>query len=77
MTRDSRYLTDTALDEFMASGPKAAFRIPGVPEVQLVFLPGAEGGVALRVAWDGITVPGLAEYEPLRVGHTNRGPDLG
>ena len=65
MTRDSRYLTDAALDEFMASGPTTAFRIPGVPEVQLVFLPGAEGGVALRVAWDGAAVPDLSEYEHL------------
>jgi hypothetical protein len=73
MTRDSRYLTDTALDEFMASRPKAAFRIPGVPEVHLVFLPGAEGGVALRVAWDGITVPDLAEYEHLSASVTRAG----
>jgi hypothetical protein len=58
-------LTDAALDEFMASGPKTAFRIPGVPEVQLVFLPGVEGGVALRVAWDGAAVPDLSEYEHL------------
>ena len=65
MTQDSRYLTDAALDEFMASGPKTAFRIPGVPEVQLVFLPGAGGGVALRVAWDGAAVPDLSEYEHL------------
>jgi hypothetical protein len=65
MTRDSRYLTGTALDELMASGPKTAFRIPGVPEVQLVFLSGAEGGVALRVAWDGAAVPDLSEYEHL------------
>ena len=65
MTRDSRYLTDTALDEFMSSGPKTAVRIPGVPEVQLVFLSGAEGGVALRVAWDGATAPDLSDYEHL------------
>lgn len=65
MTQDSRYLTDAALDEFMASGPKTAFRIPGVPEVHLVFLPGAGGGVALRVAWDGAAVPDLSEYEHL------------
>jgi hypothetical protein len=65
MTGDSRYLTDTALDELMASGPKTAFRIPGIPEVQLVFLSGAEGGVALRVAWDGAAVPDLSEYEHL------------
>lgn len=65
MTQDSRYLTNTALDELMASGPKAAFRIPGVPEVQLVFLSGAGGGVVLRVAWDGAAVPDLSEYEHL------------
>jgi Putative PD-(D/E)XK family member, (DUF4420) len=65
MTQDSRYLTDAALDEFLASGPTAAFRIPGVPEVHLVFLPGAAGGVALRVAWDGAAVPELSEYEHL------------
>ena len=65
MTRDSRYLTAIALEEFMASGPKTAFRIPGVPETQLVFLSGAEGGVALRIAWDGAAVPDLSEYEHL------------
>jgi hypothetical protein len=65
MTRDSRYLTDTALDELMASGPRTAFRISGVPEVQLVFLSGAEGGVALWVAWDGAAMPDLSEYEHL------------
>jgi putative PD-(D/E)XK family protein DUF4420 len=65
MMQESRYLTDTALDELMASGPKAAFRIPGVPEVLLVFLSGAEGGVALRVAWDGAAAPDLSEYEHL------------
>lgn len=65
MTPDSRYLTDTALDELMASGPKTAFRIPGVPEIQLVFLSGAGGGVALRVAWDGAAAPDLSEYEHL------------
>lgn len=65
MTEDSRHLTDAALDEFMASGSKTAFRIPGVPEVRLVFLPGPEGGVAVRVAWDGATVPDLSEYEHL------------
>jgi hypothetical protein len=65
MTRESRYLTDAALDEFLASGPTSAFRIPGDPEVHLVFLPGAAGGVALRVAWDGAAVPELSEYEHL------------
>ena len=65
MTQNPRYLTDAALDEFMASGPKTAFRIAGVPELHLVFLPGAGGGVALRVAWDGTAVPDLSEYEHL------------
>lgn len=65
MTRDSRYLTDAALNEFMASGPTAAYRIAGSPEVRLVFLPGGEGGVALRVAWDGAAVPDLSQYEHL------------
>ena len=65
MTQESRYLTNVALDEFIASGPKTAFRIPGVPEVHLVFLPGSGGGVALRVAWDGAAVPDLSEYEHL------------
>lgn len=65
MTHDSRYLTEAALDEFMASGPTTAFRIPGVPETRLVFLPGTDGGVALRVAWDGAAVPELSEYEHL------------
>jgi Putative PD-(D/E)XK family member, (DUF4420) len=65
MTEDSRYLTDAAVDEFIASGARAAFRIPGIPEVRLVFLPGAGGGVALRVAWDGASVPDLSEYEHL------------
>jgi hypothetical protein len=65
MTSDSRYLTDAALDELMASGPKTAFRIPGIPEVQLVFLSGAGGEVALRVSWDGAAVPDLSEYEHL------------
>jgi hypothetical protein len=65
MTQGQRYLTDAALDEFMASEPKTAFRIPGVPEVHLVFLPGLEGGVALRVAWDGAAAPDLSEYEHL------------
>lgn len=74
MTRDSRYLTDAALDDLMASKPRAAFRIPGVPEVQLVFLSGFDGGVALRADWDGIAVPDLSEYEHLfasvaRTGH--------
>lgn len=65
MTQDSRYLTEAALDEFIASGPRTAFRIPGVPEVRLVFLPGAEGGVALQVAWEEATIPDLSEYEHL------------
>jgi len=61
MTEESRYLTDAALDEFIASVPTTAFRIPGVPEVHLVFFPGAGGGVALRVAWDGTAVPDLSD----------------
>src|SRR4029077_6938710 len=65
MTLDSRYLTDATLDELMASGPKTAFRIPGVPEGQLGFLSGAGGEVALRVAGDGAAVPDLSEYEHL------------
>lgn len=65
MSHRARYLTDAALDEFMASGPAAAFRFPGEPEVRLVFLPGARGGVALRVIWDGTAVPDLSEYEHL------------
>jgi hypothetical protein len=65
MTQESRYLTSAALDEFMASGPKTAFRIPGIPEVHLVFLSGAGGGVALRAAWDGTAVPDMSEYEHL------------
>src|ERR1700733_4152646 len=63
MTQNGRYLTDAALDEFMASAATAAFRLLGIPEVQLVFLPGAHSGVALRVAWDGTAVPDLSEYE--------------
>lgn len=65
MTKGSRHLTDAALDEFIASRPRTAFRIPGDPEVLLIFLPGPEGGVALRVAWDGAAVPELSEYEHL------------
>jgi hypothetical protein len=65
MTQNLRHLTDATLDEFMASVPRTAFRIPGTPEVRLVFLPGAQGGVALRVAWDGAAVPDLSEYEHL------------
>jgi hypothetical protein len=65
MTRDSRYLTDNALDELLAAGPKTAFRIPGDPEAQLVFHSGAKGEVALRVSWDGAAVPDLSEYEHL------------
>ncbi len=65
MMGDSRHLTEAALDEFLASGPATAFRIPGVPEVRLVFFPGAEGGVALRVVWDGAATPDLSEYEHL------------
>ena len=31
----------------------------------MLFLPGKDGGVALRVAWDGAAVPDLTEYEHL------------
>src|ERR1700677_1643445 len=56
----------------MRSRDRAAVRISGVPEIQLVFTPGV--GVALRVAWDGASVPDLVEYEHLstdvvRTGH--------
>lgn len=65
MTDDARYLSESGLDEFMRSRTTAAVRIRGVPEIQLVFLPGVDGGVAVRVAWDGVAVPDLAEYEHL------------
>jgi hypothetical protein len=63
--QESRYLTEAALNDFMASRARTAFRIPGVPEAQLVFLPEAGGEVALRVAWDRATAPDLSEYEHL------------
>jgi hypothetical protein len=63
VNRDSRHLPETLLDDFMRSRARSALRIPGVPEIQLVFTPGA--GVALRVAWDGAAVPDLVEYEHL------------
>jgi hypothetical protein len=65
VTRSSRHLTEAALDEFMAAGPQTAVRIPGRPEAHMVFLPGQDGGVALRVAWDGSAVPDLTGYEHL------------
>lgn len=65
MTNNARYLSESGLDEFMRSRTTAAVRIRGVPETQLVFLPGADSGVAVRVAWDGAAVPDLAEYEHL------------
>jgi Putative PD-(D/E)XK family member, (DUF4420) len=65
VTPSSRHLTEAALDEFMAAGPQAAVRIPGRPEAHMVFLPGNDGGVALRVAWDGSALPDLTEYEHL------------
>jgi Putative PD-(D/E)XK family member, (DUF4420) len=67
MIEDSRYLSEAALDEFLSSGPKTAVRIPGVPEIQLVFFPGLDGGVALRVDWDGNVMPDLTEYAHLSV----------
>jgi hypothetical protein len=65
MTGDSRYLSEAALDEFMKSSSRTAVVISGVPEIQLVFSPGADGGVALRVEWDGTATPDLSEYEHL------------
>lgn len=65
MSNDARYLSESGLDEFMKSRTTAAVRIDGVPEIQLVFLPGVDSGVAIRVAWDGAAVPDLAEYEHL------------
>lgn len=65
MIDDSRHLSEAALDEFLNSRPKTAVRIPGVPEIQLVFLPGKDSGVALRADWDGNSVPDLSEYAHL------------
>ena len=61
----SRHLTQEAVDEYLAAGPPSAIRVPGSPEALLVFAPGASGGVALRVAWDGAEVPDLTGYEHL------------
>jgi hypothetical protein len=65
MTGDARYLSEAALDEFMGSSSTTAVRISGVPEVQLVFSPGKNCGVALRVEWDGTATPDLSDYEHL------------
>jgi Putative PD-(D/E)XK family member, (DUF4420) len=65
MIDDPRYLSEAALDEFLSSKPKTAVRITGVPEIQLVFLTGKDGGVALRVDWDGNSMPDLSEYAHL------------
>ena len=65
MIDDPRYLSEAALDEFLKSRPKTAVRIKGVPEIQLVFLTGEDSGVALRVDWDGSSVPDLTEYAHL------------
>lgn len=65
MINNSRYLSEAAIEEFLDSRPKTAVRIPGVPEIQLVFLPGENGGVALRVDWDGSAMPDLTEYAHL------------
>lgn len=73
MTADPRHLSETALDDLMGSRAGAAVRISGAPEVQLVFMPGADGGVALRVAWDGAAVPNLVEYEHLSTGVVRTG----
>jgi hypothetical protein len=65
VNQGSRHLPEALLDDFIRSRARAAVRIPGVPEIQLVFPPGAGGGIALRVAWDGAAVPDLVEYEHL------------
>lgn len=65
MIGNPRYLSEAALEEFLNSRPKAAIRIAGTPEIQLMFLAGEDGGVALRVDWDGIAMPDLSEYEHL------------
>jgi hypothetical protein len=65
VNRDLRHLPEALLDDFIKSRPRAAVRIPGVPEIQLVFPSGAGGAIALRVAWDGAAVPDLAAYEHL------------
>jgi len=63
VNQGSRHPQEALLDDFMRSRDRAAVRISGVPEIQLVFTPGV--GVALRVAWDGASVPDLVEYEHL------------
>lgn len=65
MMDDPRHLSEAALDDFLNSRPKTAVRITGVPEIQLVFLTGEDGGAALRVDWDGNSMPDLSEYEHL------------
>lgn len=65
MIDNPRYLSEAALEEFLNSRPKTAIRIAGIPEIQLVFLTGENGGVALRVDWDGTAMPDLSEYEHL------------
>jgi hypothetical protein len=65
VNEDSRHLPEALLDDFIRSRARTAIRIPGVPEIQLVFPPGANGGVAMRAAWDGTAVPDLVEYEHL------------
>lgn len=68
MISDSRYLSEATLDEFIRSRSRTAVRISGAPEIQFVFLPGSDGGVALRTEWDGSTTPDLSEYEHLSAG---------
>jgi hypothetical protein len=75
MTQDSRYLTEAALDEFIASVPMTAFRVPGIPEMQIVFLAGAGSGVALRVQWDGSAIPDVSQYEHLFAAVVQAGGD--
>jgi hypothetical protein len=65
MIDNPRYLSEGALEELLSSRPKTAIRIAGTPEIQLVFLTGENGGVALRVDWDGTAMPDLSEYEHL------------
>jgi hypothetical protein len=65
VNQDSRYLPEAVLDDLIGSGARSAVRVSGDPEIQLMFMPGAGGGIALRVAWDGTAVPDLLEYEHL------------
>ena len=61
---DSRYLTDAALDEFMAVWPKTAFRIPGTPKRNWCSFLGLKAG--LRCGSPGrCRRPDLSEYEHL------------